>query len=115
MSGWWHYEQYEKPIDIEKVVVGKEYFYLPGPGKPTGKVKVLSKDPEKGIVVEYTEPEKNGVNQTDLVIKFNDKEKKLYELLSGGKKSSGNRKNKRTKTRKAKRRRKNKRKTNRRR
>jgi hypothetical protein len=111
MSGWWDYEKKEEPISIDDVVVGKEYFYLPGLGKQTGKVKVLSKE----IVVEYTEPEKNGVNRTDLVIKFNDKEKKLYELLSGGKKSSGNRKNKRTKTRKAKRRRKNKRNTNRRR
>ena len=115
MSGWWHYEQYEKPIAIDNVVVGKKYFYLPGIGEPTGEVVVLSKDPEKGIVVEYIKPE-NGLNRKD-VIPFNDEEKKLYELvvLSGGKKSSGNRKNKRTKTRKAKRRRKNKRKTNRRR
>lgn len=112
MSGWWHYED-KTPIAIDNVVVDEEYFYLPGIGKPTGKVKVLSKDPEKGIVVEYINPE-NGLNRKD-VIPFNDEEKKLYELLSGGKKSSGNRKNKRTKTRKAKRRRKNKRKTNRRR
>jgi hypothetical protein len=115
MSGWWDY--YEKegiiPISIDDVVVGKEYFYLPGPGLQTGKVKVLSKDPEKGIVVEYIKPE-NGLNRKD-DIPFNHEEKKLYELLSGGKKSSGNRKNKRTKTRKAKRRRKNKRNTNRRR
>ena len=113
MSGWWYYED-KTPIDIENAVVDEEYFYLPGPGLPTGKVKVLSKDPEKGIVVEYITSKKNGLNET-AHIPFNDEEKKLYELLSGGKKSSGNRKNKRTKTRKAKRRRKNKRKTNRRR
>ena len=113
MSGWWYYED-KTPIDIENAVVGEEYFYLPGPSQQTGKVKVLSNDPEKGVFVEYTEHKKNGVNLTD-DIPFNDKEKKLYVLLSAGKKSSGNRKNKRTKTRKAKRRRKNKRKTNRRR
>jgi hypothetical protein len=114
MSGWWDYDEKGQLIDIKTADVGKEYFYLPGPSQQTGKVKVLSKDPEKGVFVEYTEHKKNGVNLTD-DIPFNDKEKKLYELLSGGKKSSGNRKNKRTKTRKAKRRRKNKRNTNRRR
>ena len=33
MAGWWDYDKKEIiPIDIENAVVGKEYFYLPGPG-----------------------------------------------------------------------------------
>jgi hypothetical protein len=115
MSEWWKYEN-ETPIDINTIKVGEKYFYLPGMGLKTGIVTILSDEPQNGILVEYTDvkdPTSNK-NKQDVIL-LTEPNKKLYKLLSGGKKSRRNRKNKTTKTRKAKRTRKNKRKTNRRR
>lgn len=114
MSEWWKYEN-AIPIDINSVKVGEKYFYIPGIGEVTGIVAILSDEPQNGILVEYTDvkdPTSNN-NKQDVIL-LTEPNKKLYKLLSGGKKSRRNRKNKRTKTRKTKRARKTKR-TNRRR
>jgi len=114
MSEWWKYEN-AIPININSVKVGENYFYIPGKGEVTGIVEILSDEPQNGILVEYTDvkdPTSNN-NKQDLIL-LTEPNKKLYKLLSGGKKSRRNRKNKRTKTRKTKRTRRTKR-TNRRR
>jgi len=77
-ADWWDYPPIKnRPVDLNTVRRGDEYFYNGGPGEPFGIVTVLSAEPNYGINVELKSGEYKGKQE---VIFLNDTDKKLYEL-----------------------------------
>ena len=79
MTHWSKYSR-EKPVNLNNLKHGKQYFYIGDDGQYTGVVTVLSIEPSFGIRLEYGD-EKN------LIIFPNEKQKKLFEIKKGGKRS----------------------------
>ena len=90
---WYKYLN-ETPIDLKNVQIGDKYFMSSGDGEPTGLVTVSSDNIRYGIHVNYDD---NQISPTVIFPstsgpKYYDKNKKLYKIIEGGRRTRQNKK-----------------------